>query len=165
MTAFSAGLLTIPCILTMLVAIRIGEKSIEKTGPKLALVSAPLSLGVGLLMLSLTFLGSTAYIMSCLVGLAFFGIGIGLFTTPPLDTAVSTTPPEKVGVASAIFKMASTLGGAFGIAIIVSIYTAMKKAMSEATAGSLAFIINVVLLVIAFLFALLVIPKVNVKNK
>ena len=165
MTAFSAGLLTIPYILTMLVAIRIGEKSIAKTGPKLALVSAPLLLGVGLLMLSLTFLGGTAYIVSCLVGFAFFGIGIGLFATPALDTAVSTTPPEKVGVASAIFKMASTLGGAFGIAIIVSIYTAMTNTMSEATAGSLAFIINVVLLVIAFLFALLVIPKVNVKNK
>lgn len=121
MSAFSAGLVTIPYILTMLVAIKVGEKSIGKLGPKPALVSAPLLLGAGLVMLSLTFLGSTGYIVSSLIGFGFFGIGIGLFATPALDTAVSTTPKNKVGVASAIFKMASTLGGAFGIAIIVAV--------------------------------------------
>lgn len=49
MTAFSAGLITIPYILTMLIAIKIGEKSIAKLRPKPALVSAPLLLGAGLL--------------------------------------------------------------------------------------------------------------------
>lgn len=55
-------------------------------------------------MLSLTFLGSTAYIVYITVGFGFSGIGIGLFATPALDTAMSTTPKNKVGVASAIFK-------------------------------------------------------------
>lgn len=165
MTAFSAGLVTIPYILTMLAAIKVGEKSIAKLGPKPALVSAPLLLGAGLIMLSLTFLGSTAYIVSSLIGFGFFGIGIGLFATPALDTAVSTTPKNKVGVASAIFKMASTLGGAFGIAIIVAVYSAMSNTVSVAAAGSAAFIVNVVLLIAAFVFALVVIPKVSVKDE
>lgn len=165
MSAFSAGLVTIPYILTMLVAIRIGEKSISKFGPKRALVSAPVLLAVGLVLLALTFLGSTAYIVSCLIGFAFFGIGIGLFATPALDTAVSQTPKNKVGVASAIFKMASTLGGAFGIAIIVAVYSALSNSVSTAAAGGAAFIVNVVLLALAFVFALVLIPKVDIKKK
>ncbi|CAD2080284.1 MFS transporter [Jeotgalicoccus coquinae] len=165
MTAFSASLVTIPYILTMLVAIKAGEKSIAKFGPKRALVTAPVLLGLGLIMLSLTFLEGTVYIMSCLIGFGFFGIGIGLFATPALDTAVSTTPRDKVGVASAIFKMASTLGGAFGIAIIVSVYSALSNTFSVAAAGSAAFIVNVVLLAVAFIFALVVIPKVSMKDK
>ena len=88
-----------------------------------------------------------------------------LFATPALDTAVSTTPKDKVGVASAIFKMASTLGGAFGIAIIVSVYSALSNTFSVAAAGSTAFIVNVVLLAVAFIFALVVIPKVSMKDK
>lgn len=165
LTAFSAGLVTIPYILTMLVAIRIGEKSITKYGPKRAIVIAPALLAIGLVMLSLTFLDGTAYIVSCLIGFAFFGIGIGLFATPALDTAVSTTAEDKVGVASAIFKMASTLGGAFGIAIIVAVYSAVSNSMTASAASSIAFIVNIALLVIGTLVALFVIPKVNIKNK
>ncbi|CEA03035.1 Quinolone resistance protein NorB [Jeotgalicoccus saudimassiliensis] len=165
MTAFSASLVTIPYIVTMLASIKIGEKSIGKFGPKRALVTAPVLLGLGLIMLSLTFFEGTVYIVSCLIGFAFFGIGIGLFATPALDTAVSTTPKDKVGVASAIFKMASTLGGAFGIAIIVSVYSALSATVSLAAAGSVAFIVNVGLLAFAFVFALVVIPKTSVKDK
>lgn len=164
LTAFSAGLITIPYILTMLFAIRVGEKSIKKYGPKRAIVIAPPLLAIGLLMLSLTFLDGTVYIIACLIGFAFFGIGIGLFATPALDTAVSTTPPDKVGVASAIFKMASTLGGAFGIAIIVAVYSAASNSMTAASASSTAFIVNIALLVIATLIAFFVIPKVKVEK-
>ena len=52
-----------------------------------------------------------------------FGLGLGLFATPSTDTAISHSPEEKVGVASGIYKMASSIGGAFGVAISGSIYS------------------------------------------
>ena len=158
LTPFEAGLITLPYVVLILFTIRVGEKSIKKYGAKRAIVISPVILAVGVVLLSLTFLGGTAYIISCLIGFALFGIGIGLFATPALDTAVSTTPPEKVGVASAIFKMASTLGAAFGLAIIISLYTALDGAMSISGAAMIAFGLNVLAIIVAFLCAKFVIP-------
>ncbi len=158
LTPFMSGLITLPYVVFILFTIRVGEKSIKKYGAKRAIVISPIILGVGVILLSLTFLGDTAYIISCILGFALFGIGIGFFATPALDTAVSTTPPEKVGVASAIFKMASTLGAAFGLAIIISLYTALGGAMEISTAAMIAFGLNVLAIVVAFLCAKFVIP-------
>lgn len=158
LTPFMSGLITLPYVVLILFTIRVGERSIKKYGAKRAIVVSPLILAVGVILLSLTFLGDTAYLISCLIGFALFGIGIGFFATPALDTAVSTTPPEKVGVASAIFKMASTLGAAFGLAIIISLYTALEGAMDVSTAAMIAFGLNVVAIIIGFLCAKFVIP-------
>lgn len=158
LTPFAAGLVTLPYVVLILFTIRVGEKSIKKYGAKMAIVVSPVILAVGVIMLSLTFLGDTAYIVACLIGFSLFGIGIGLFATPALDTAVSTTPPEKVGVASAIFKMASTLGAAFGLAIIISLYTALDGPMSIGAAAMVAFVLNVIAIIVAFLCAKFVIP-------
>ena len=37
---------------------------------------------------------------------------LGFYATPSTDTAISNSPEDKVGVASGIYKMASSLGGA-----------------------------------------------------
>jgi len=158
LTPFEAGLITLPYVVLILFTIRVGEKSIKKYGAKMAIVVSPIILAVGVVLLSLTFLGDTAYIVACLIGFSLFGIGIGLFATPALDTAVSTTPPEKVGVASAIFKMASTLGAAFGLAFIISLYTALDGPMSIGGAAMVAFGLNVIAIIVAFLCAKFVIP-------
>ena len=55
------------------------------------------------------------YITLCVIGFLLFGLGLGLFATPSTDTAISHSPEEKVGVASGIYKMASSIGGAFGV--------------------------------------------------
>lgn len=115
-------------------------------------------LAVGVILSSLTFLDDTAYLISCLIGFALFGIGVGFFATPALDTAVYTTPPEKVGVASALFKMASTLGATFGLAIIISLYTALEGNVDISTVAMIAFGLNVVAIIIGFLCAKFVIP-------
>lgn len=43
--------------------------------------------------------------------------------------------------------------------------TVVSNTVSVAVEGSAAFIVNVVLLIAAFIFALVVIPKVSVKNE
>ena len=158
LTPFMSGLMTLPYVVLILFTIRVGEKSIKKYGAKRAIVVSPIILGVGVILLALTFFGDTAYLISALIGFSLFGIGIGFFATPALDTAVSTTPPEKVGVASAIFKMASTLGAAFGLAVIISLYTALDGTVDTSTAAMIAFGLNVLAILIAFLCAKFIIP-------
>ena len=77
---------------------------------------------LGLLLLSLTFLPNVAYIISSIIGYLLFGIGLGTYATPSTDTAVAEAPDDKVGVASGLYKMASSLGNAFGVAMSSTIY-------------------------------------------
>ena len=72
---------------------------------------------IGLILLSLTFLPNAWYIASSVIGYLLFGTGLGVYATPSTDTAVAQAPDDKVGVASGVYKMASSLGNAFGVAI------------------------------------------------
>ncbi|GGB07156.1 MFS transporter [Macrococcus hajekii] len=159
LSTFQSGLVTLPYVIMLLLLVRVGEKSIAKYGPKKALVVAPLLLAVGVVLFALTFLTGWTYIIVAAIGFIFFGAGVGLFATPALDTAVSTLPKEKTGIASAIFKMASTLGSGFGIAILVALYSMLAPSMGASKAAMIAFIINIVIAVIAFLFSKVFIPK------
>ena len=49
-----------------------------------------------------------------------------MYATPSTDTAVSNAPDDKIGEASGIYKMASSLGGSFGVAISTSVYSSIS---------------------------------------
>lgn len=165
LTAFQAGLLTLPYLISLLLVIRLGEKSIKRFGAKRAMIIGPIITGLGVLMFSLTFFDTTLYIVVALIGAICFGGGTGLFATPALSTAVSTTPPEKVGVASGIFKMGSTLGGAFGIAIMTSIFTGIiQSGHSIHIAAGVGFIMGTCLVLCGVLASALVIPTRKVSQ-
>ncbi|MDV3052182.1 hypothetical protein NLV77_001117 [Staphylococcus ureilyticus] len=165
LTAFQAGLLTLPYLISLLLVIRLGEKSIKRFGAKRAMIIGPIFTGLGVLMFSLTFFDTTLYVVVALIGAICFGGGTGLFATPALSTAVSTTPPEKVGVASGIFKMGSTLGGAFGIAIMTSIFTGIiQSGHSIHIAAGVGFIMGTCLVLCGVLTSALVIPTRKVSQ-
>lgn len=71
---------------------------------------------VGVAMMGLTFLPDLAYTIVVFIGFALFGLGLGIYATPSTDTSVTNAPPEKIGEAAGIYKMASSLGSAFGVA-------------------------------------------------
>ena len=73
--------------------------------------------------MALTFLPGVMYTVVVFIGFAMFGLGLGIYATPSTDTAVSNAPDDKIGVASGIYKMASSLGGAFGVAISATVYS------------------------------------------
>lgn len=163
MTAFQSGLITLPYVILLLLLVRVGEKSIARFGPKRALVTAPLLLLIGVIFFSFTFFDGWQYILIAGIGFAFFGAGVGLFATPALDTAVSSLPEDKTGVASAIFKMASTLGQGFGIAILISVYTILDGRFEIDVAASGTFIVNMIFAIISFLFVWRFLPNQQTK--
>jgi DHA2 family multidrug resistance protein-like MFS transporter len=82
--------------------------------------------GLGVLLTTFTFLLAKQYIVVALVGFALFGMGLGFYATPSTDAALSNVPNEKAGSASGIYKMASSLGAAFGVAISAAIFTSLS---------------------------------------
>lgn len=164
-SAFQAGLLTLPYLITLLLVVRLGEKSIKRFGVKRAMVVGPIFTATGILLFSLTFFNTSIYVVVALIAAVFFGGGTGLFATPALSTAVSTTPAEKVGVASGIFKMGSTLGGAFGIAIMTSIFTGVSQSgQTVDTAASIGFVVGTCLVIGGVCASALVIPTRKVRQ-
>ena len=88
------------------------------------------------------------------------GIGLGIYATPSTDTAVDNVPDAKAGEAAGIYKMSSTLGGSFGLAISIAIYSAVEAGTGNiATAASLGLIANVIFGVLALFSVVALIPK------
>ncbi|WP_436964607.1 MFS transporter [Staphylococcus xylosus] len=111
-SAFQTGLLSITYLITVLLMIRVGEKVLQKVGAKKPMVLGTSFNMVGIILISLTFLPSTIYVVVCIFGYLLYGLGLGFYATPSTDMAISNSPEDKVGVASGIYKMASPLGGA-----------------------------------------------------
>lgn len=85
--------------------------------------------GLGILLTSFTFLLAQQYIITAFIGFTLFGIGLGFYANPSTDAALSSVPDSKAGTASGIYKMASSLGAAFGVAISTAIFYGLSHMM------------------------------------
>jgi MFS transporter, DHA2 family, multidrug resistance protein len=77
----------------------------------------------------------------------------------PRGSAGILQPAHKVGVASGIYKMASSLGSAFGVAISAALFTALRAGGSVETAAMLALLLNVVIAVLSIIAVMMTIPS------
>ncbi|HDP1833403.1 TPA: MFS transporter [Staphylococcus aureus] len=153
------GYISLTYLIAVLLMIRVGEKVLTQFGPKRPLLLGSGFTVIGLILLSLTFLPEMWYIVSSIVGYLLFGTGLGLYATPSTDTAVASAPDDKSGVASGVYKMASSLGNAFGVAVSGTIYTVLAANLNLHLGGFSGMMFNVILAVIAFLVILFLVPK------
>ncbi len=158
-TAFQSGMLSIGYLVSVLVMIRVGEKMLQKSGARLPMIVGSIFTAIGISTMALTFLPDTAYIIVVFVGFILFGVGLGMYATPSTDTAVSSIPEDNVGSASGIYKMASALGGAFGVAISATVYSTMTLSGNIEKAASAGIITNVIFTVFALIAIMFFIPK------
>jgi DHA2 family multidrug resistance protein-like MFS transporter len=122
MSSLQSGLLTLGYLVAILATIRVGERLLQRFGPKKPMLWGSIITGVGILMCSMTFLLIGEYIVLSVIGFTLFGIGLGFYATPSTDAALSNVPDAQVGAASGIYKMASSLGNAIGVAISAALY-------------------------------------------
>ena len=158
-SSFQSGLLTIGYLVCVLSSIRLGEKALQKHGARKPMLMGTSVAGIGILLMSLTFIPGTIYSVLVFVGYAFYGLGLGYYATPSTDTAISAAPVSKVGVASGVYKMASSLGGAIGVAVSSSVYSAMSTSTSFELAGMIGLWVNVLFVVIAVISVVITAPR------
>ena len=87
-------------------------------------------LSIALLMPTNLLLGQ--YRVLAIVDYTLFGLGLAFYATPSTDAALSNLPDDQAGSGSGLYKMASSLGASFGVAISAAIFTALS-ADSEST--------------------------------
>src|SRR5699024_5404202 len=80
---------------------------------------------------AMTFLPNLPYVIVVFIGFLIAGLGIGMYATPSLDTSLAYVEDDKAGIASGIYKMASSLGYLFGLAISTAIYSTVEVLTSN----------------------------------
>ncbi len=178
MTAQSAGILTLGYAIAIILFIRVGEKLLRSFGARKPMIWGCLITGLAILLLSPANLLLHDYKIMAVIGYTLFGVGLAFYATPSTDAALANLPEAQAGAGSGIYKMASSLGAAFGVAISAAIFTALSAnnssilwlegvitftgrqdnlAVREAAIIALGF--NVLMIVVAILSIMLTVPK------
>lgn len=159
LSPLNAALLTLSYTATVLTFIRVGEHMAKK-GTRLPMVLGGVSMAIASILLAMThFNENLHYFIIAFFGMGFMGTGLGLFATPATTASVGEAPADKAGAAGGIFKMASSLGGAMGIAIHMAVYgSVLANHGSVHQAAAYALGIGVIASVIAAALAFVFVP-------
>lgn len=82
-----------------------------------------------------------------------------MFATPSTDTAIMNAPDDKVGEASGIFKMASSLGNAFGVAISSTVFTTLSAVYTFSVGATIGILTTATFVLLSLLMSIFVIPS------
>ncbi len=159
LSAAQSGLVTLPYAIVAVAMIRLGEKATLRFGGKLMLIIGPLFPVIGITIISMTSLQPSQYIIAGVIGFVICAIGNGLVATPGLTIAIFSMPNEKVGLATGLYKMSGTLGGAFGIALSTTVFSMLQLNYAPSVAATVTFIVSIVLMILGSLSAYMIIPK------
>ena len=66
------------------------------------------------------------YKLLAVAGFTLFGLGLAFYATPSTDAALSALPDSQAGSGAGIYKMASSLGASFGVAISATVFAALS---------------------------------------
>lgn len=176
MSAAMAGYITIGYAVFIIGFIRVGEKLLQRFGPRRPMVWGILVVLVSIVLLMATNTLEWQYVILAVIGYSLFGLGLAFYATPSTDAALTNLPDDQTGAGSGIYKMASSLGAAFGVAGSAAIFTALSGsgldvigaaiefsgrqdnvAVREAGMAGLAF--NAVMAIAALVSVLVFIPK------
>lgn len=177
LTAQAAGMLTLGYAITIVAFIRVGEKLLQRFGSRKPMLWACLISGLSIALLLPTNLMLDHYRILAVISYILLGLGLAFYATPSTDAALSNLPDDQAAAGAGIYKMASSLGGSFGVAISAAIFTALSAndasvqwlqgvitfvgrqdnvAIREAALVALGF--NLMLVVVAILSILWTIP-------
>ncbi len=177
MTAKQAGMLTLGYAIAIISFIRVGEKLLQRFGARKPMVWGCVITGLAILFLSPANLLLRDYRILAIVGYTLYGTGLAFYATPSTDAALANLPEGQAGAGSGIYKMASSLGAAFGVAVSATIFTALSSGTDSArwmegvisfygrqdnlavrAAAMIALMFNVFIVGVAILSILLTIP-------
>ncbi len=165
-SALQAGLAFLPMALVVFGCARLGRRLLPRFG------TYPLTLaGIGFCVIGLAWLGllraGSSYLTGMFVPLVLIGGGIGSFLMPLVGLILKGVEPRDSGAASGILQTFQQLGGALGIAILVTVYgtalrhsppgtaprSATAHAIADAFLGAAGFLLLALLAIVWAAFA------------
>ncbi len=183
LTAKAAGMLTLGYAISIVLFIRVGEKLLQRFGARKPMIWGSLIVGVSIILLMFTNVMTDTYKILCIISYTLFGLGLAFYATPSTDAALSNLPEAQAGSGSGIYKMASSLGAAFGVAISAGVFSALRVGdnitwmegvltfvgrqdnVAVRQAATIALGINLLMVILAIISIMITIPKQPKKMK
>ncbi len=177
LSAQEAGMLTLGYAIAIVLFIRMGEKMLQRFGARKPMIWGSLIVGVAIILLMFTNVMTDTYKILAIIAYTLFGLGLAFYATPSTDAALSNLPEDQAGAGSGIYKMASSLGAAFGVAVSAGIFAAFNVGGHiQWLEGVLTFVgrqdnvvvrqaaiiglgVNLMMIVMAILIIMITIPK------
>jgi EmrB/QacA subfamily drug resistance transporter len=116
-----AGLSFVPVAIILLPAAGVVTKLLPRFGPKPLMLFGSALVAGGMLWLS-RLSPTSSYVTGILGPILVFGIGVAFLTIPVTILAVGEVRPEDAGAASSLINAVQQVGGALGLAILVTVF-------------------------------------------
>jgi EmrB/QacA subfamily drug resistance transporter len=118
-TPLAAGAALVPAALGMILGTGVGAHLAGAFGGRTAVVTGTVLAAAGV-SVQAALIDGTSYVPTG-VGLLLFGLGAGVAMPAATELILSTLPPERAGVGSAVNDTVREVGGALGVAVIGSV--------------------------------------------
>ena len=136
---------------------------VTKFGVRTLLITGSILVAVSLVGFS-KLTGTSTYFGDVLPSLLVHSMGIALVFIPGSIVILDGIDDQDAGIASGILQISQQIGGAIGIAAIISIYTANLRPQDFSSGLNTAFLVAAGIALTAALIAILTIPRKRGKN-
>ncbi|MFD0276533.1 MFS transporter [Kitasatospora sp. NPDC127111] len=130
--ALGTGLRLMPMMLGLMVAAKLSDRLVARTGPRVVITLGLALLAAALLLGSRT--DSSDGYGPAAVWLVLLGLGMGLSLITAQASALLTLPPAKAGVGSGLIQTLRQVGGAIGVAVFGSLLAAAYRGALDTAA-------------------------------
>jgi DHA2 family multidrug resistance protein-like MFS transporter len=125
LSPWEAGLWTLPSSAAVVISSMLAPSIVQRVRPAYAGAAGMTLTALGLIILNQ--IGPGSGVSVAVLGSIVFSLGLGPVFIVATDLIIGTAPAERAGSASAISETGAEFGGAFGIAILGSIGTAIYR--------------------------------------
>jgi EmrB/QacA subfamily drug resistance transporter len=135
-SALKAGLAFVPMTAALFGTSRLAPKMVARFGPKPLMITGLLPVVAGMAWLGQLSTGTT-YFPGVLIPMLLLGLGMGVVFVPLTMASLTAVPPKDSGSAASMVNVMQQVGGALGLAILVTIYgTASRAAAAHPVLGA-----------------------------
>jgi len=121
-SAMETGVGYLAVALTAVVSSGVAQALVTKAGVRPVLTAGMLLLGGGLLYFTQISVGGS-YATDLLPGFLLTGVGLGFSFVPVSIAALAGVPPVEAGLASGLINTSQQIGGALGVAVMITVAT------------------------------------------
>jgi EmrB/QacA subfamily drug resistance transporter len=122
-----AGISFVPMTAALFGTSRLAPRLVARFGPKPLMIAGLLPVVAGMTWLGQLSAGTT-YFPGVLIPMLLLGVGMGVVFVPLTMASLAGVPPQDSGSAASMVNVMQQVGGALGLAILVTIYGTASRA-------------------------------------
>jgi EmrB/QacA subfamily drug resistance transporter len=162
-SALRAGLSILPMALVLMVGVIVSKRLLPVVGPRKLLIAGSIITAGGLAWLS-ALPTSSSYLTHILGPTLLAGAGMSILLLPITTAATTGIDPRNGGIASGLINMGRQLGGALGLAVLVTVASSVTDSAHGTAAATVTNGYQTALLVVAGLALLAAGFATRIKN-